>query len=156
MRTTTGSTLIGGYLARIRVDGAPQPTLDALRQLQRSHLTQIPLDTIDTYLTQHEDLDPRSITDRIIWKGRGGTSSQLNIGFGMLLHGLGYLVDLVLARAAEPASDDAHVALIVVAAGRRFLVDVSRSALRRPPGARHRGRPTGHRRHLRRFVDHHR
>ena len=125
--TPNGAAPISEYLTRIEQDGVPRPTADALRILQRAHLMHVPFDTIDTYLTRHEDLDPRTVTERIVNQRRGGTKSQLNIGFAVLLHGLGYLVELVLARASSPRAHltEPHLALIVATAERRFLVDVS-------------------------------
>ncbi|WP_420369404.1 arylamine N-acetyltransferase [Curtobacterium sp. L1-20] len=125
--TPNGAAPISEYLARIEQDSAPRPTAGALRVLQRAHLMHVPFDTIDTYLTRHEDLDPRAVTERIVNQRRGGTKSQLNVGFAVLLHGLGYMVDLVLAQSSSPRlrRAESHLALIVATAGSRFLVDVS-------------------------------
>ena len=125
--TTSGALRIGDYLARIGLDGTPGPSPEALRVLQRAHLTHVPFDTIERFLTRDEHLDPRSVVDRIVVQKRGGSGSQLNVGFGALLHGLGYLVDLVLARVSEARThfDQSHLALIVACSGRRFLIDVS-------------------------------
>lgn len=127
MLAQTTDAPVEDYLRRIGIDGHPQPTDRTLRTLQRAHLLNVPYDNLDAYLTPVGTKDPCTVVDRIVRRRRGGTSSELNVAFAVLLHALGYPIRLVQVQAPNPRADDMapHLAINVSTESGRYLVDVS-------------------------------
>lgn len=120
---------VNAYLRRIGIDGPPAPNSRSLKSLQRAHLLSVPYDNLLPYLAPLEDVSPRTVVDRIVRRRMGGTRSQLNVGFAVLLHSLGYLVSLAQVHARTSDRDDslgaAHLAVAVNTPDGRLLADVS-------------------------------
>lgn len=127
MLAPTTDAPVEDYLHRIGIDGHPKPTDRTLRTLQRAHLLTVPYDNLDTFLSPRSAKDPRAVVDRIVRRRRGGTSSELNVAFAVLLHALGYVVRLVQVQAPDPRADDMapHLAINVSTETGGYLVDVS-------------------------------
>ena len=109
------------YFVRLKLDPT---TLDAhasiekLKQLQESHLAQIPFEN----LAQHgcvggpAVLDLETTATKILDLLRGGFCFELNTLFGMFLRQIGYQVRFVLAHVYTPEGyrgDPTHVIMIV-------------------------------------------
>lgn len=118
------------YLTRIGMpldlDRSPDPDLDFLRELQRSHLLTVPFESLDIVRGVPIILDFQSLYAKVIERERGGFCYELNSLFGWLLRQLGYDVRLVEGQVRNdgtfgPPFD--HMALLVDL-DRQYLVDV--------------------------------
>jgi len=116
------------YLRRIGHDGPREPSAATLAALQRAHLLTVPFDALDCRLGNPVTLDPADAYRKVVEQGRGGFCFELNGLFRWLLGELGYPVASLSARPfvgeGDLAPEHAHLALLVEADGRRWLVDV--------------------------------
>jgi N-hydroxyarylamine O-acetyltransferase len=115
------------YLERLGYGSRPEPTLEALAALQRSHLHTVPFEALDPLLGNPVTVEPADAYRKVVDVGRGGFCFELNGLLAWLLTELGYEVTMLAAR---PLHDDggiappfAHMALLVELE-RRWLVDV--------------------------------
>ncbi|KAF9174840.1 N-terminal acetyltransferase [Mortierella sp. AD011] len=100
---------IFGILKRINYPLAdpnvlPEPTLKTLQELQCRCVTSIPFETLSlrTTKTREVDLSLEGIYDRVVSKHRGGWCFSLNRLAFELLQGIGFKVQLTLARVCKP------------------------------------------------------
>ncbi|HEY5650086.1 MAG TPA: arylamine N-acetyltransferase [Acidimicrobiia bacterium] len=118
---------VAAYLARIRLAGPIEPTLDNLEMLQRAHLTWVPFENLHVFHRRGVETTPEWSVPKIVDRGRGGWCFELNGAFGTLLEALGYSVTRLGAEvlfgnvAAFPVPD--HLTLRVQLE-RPYLIDV--------------------------------
>ncbi|NLG23727.1 MAG: arylamine N-acetyltransferase [Clostridiales bacterium] len=117
------------YLSRIGIPNRPQPTVDALKALQRSHLMAVPYENLDILAGVPLSLEPGALQNKIVARRRGGYCFELNELFGRLLRGLGYGVTDYFARFLRDSDEIPmcrHHVLGVAVPGQpdRYLVDV--------------------------------
>ena len=93
------------YFTRINYIGSKIPSFETLNNLCWSHVTHIPVDTLDIFNNQVKTLDLNSIYHNIIEKHRGGWCYELNGLFAVLLRALGYNVLLLEGSCYIPACD---------------------------------------------------
>ncbi len=119
---------LAGYLSRIGFDGSPHADLASLRALHRAHLAAIPFENIDVRLGRPIRLDPASLEDKIVRRGRGGYCFEQNALFAAALRTLGFDLATLEARVRTPATPTprprTHMVLAVDVDGRRWLADV--------------------------------
>jgi N-hydroxyarylamine O-acetyltransferase len=106
------------------------PSLAALAELTRAHLSRIPFENISKLARRRDPLRHRlpSLTpflDDVEQHHLGGTCYALAFSFHQLLIGLGYRVSLCGADMSAP---DVHLVNVVELDGRRWLVDVGYAA----------------------------
>src|SRR5512133_4175193 len=83
---------VADYLARIGVDHAAPPSLDALAELQARHLERVVFENLEIQRGRQTSVDYGESAERIVKRGRGGYCFHLNGAFGLLLEALGYEV----------------------------------------------------------------
>lgn len=117
---------VAGYLARLALPELPEPDLDGLALLLQAQVRAIAFENLDVLAGQSVDLEPTSLFDKLLGRGRGGYCFELNGLLALALGHLGVDVRPVMARvtwgrtAPGPAT---HQALLVHLAGQRWLVD---------------------------------
>lgn len=120
---------LDAYLSRIGADRPARPTAEALRDLHLRHLHTVPFENLSIHLGEDVSLAPDALLDKILVARRGGFCFELNGAFALLLHSLGYGVQLLEAR-VHPAGGGrgvpyGHLALRVEdAEGTAWLADV--------------------------------
>ncbi|MER5967334.1 arylamine N-acetyltransferase [Streptomyces sp. NPDC002057] len=120
---------LDAYLARIGYDGPREPTLAALRDLQRAHTTGIPFENVHALLGRDLPLDLPSIEDRLVRDRRGGYCFEHVLLFAAALERLGFHVTGMIGRVSlgAPKVLPATHALLAVTArddAREWLCDV--------------------------------
>ncbi len=113
------------YLARLSLDARP-PSAEALADLQTAQMRAIPFETLEPFLGRAPALDPATVAAKLVDAGRGGWCFEQNLLLGLALDALGYPVRQVLGRVrmgAPAGGPRAHLALVVTAGGRDWLVD---------------------------------
>ncbi|WP_079403443.1 arylamine N-acetyltransferase family protein [Streptomyces sp. 3211] len=116
------------YLRRIGAQRPVSPSAQALRDLHLRHLRTVPFESLSIHLGQAVVLEADALLDKL-FGGRGGFCYELNGAFALLLHSLGYRVELLQARVyaagGGPGVPYDHLALRVESEdGRAWLVDV--------------------------------
>lgn len=111
------------YLFRI---GLPYNELsnnkyEALSQLQKQHLFNIPFENIDFNAGRRKDLSQDAIHQNIIRNKRGGMCTELNFSFQRLLKALDYKVKIISGHVKKSYFD--HM-IIMVTLDQEYLVDV--------------------------------
>ena len=118
---------VAGYLARIGLPGATEPSPAGLRVLQERHLATVPFENLSVHLGERIRLDDEALVDKVVRRHRGGFCYELNGAFAALLTALGYRVSLLSAQVYRPDGDLGppfdHMALRVDLA-EPWLVDV--------------------------------
>jgi N-hydroxyarylamine O-acetyltransferase len=117
------------YLARIGWDGAREPSLAVLRELQAAHLVHVPFENLHVFNRVGVETGVDWSYAKIVERRRGGWCFELNGCFAELLRRLGFAVDLLSCRTFEPATgglsvDFDHLALLVHLGDTDYLVDV--------------------------------
>ena len=116
------------YLNRINYLGELKPTLEVLKDLQKSHLLSVPFENLDIHFNRPIELDPRKIYQKIVETNRGGFCYELNGLFYELLKSLGFKVKRISARVYDqtkgfgPEYD--HLAIITRINETEYLADV--------------------------------
>jgi N-hydroxyarylamine O-acetyltransferase len=126
---------VEAYLERIGVKVGP-PDARYLEDLQVSHLRSVPFESLSIHLGERISLADEALFDKIVVRRRGGFCYELNGLFAELLTALGYQVTRLAAsvytgESVGPPLD--HLALVVVADGQRWLVDVGFGAFAQHP-----------------------
>lgn len=123
----TGTLSVENYLTRIGCSSVPEPTVENLNLLQRSHLFHVPYENLDILTGVESSLEIPALYDKIVTRNRGGYCFELNGLFGWLLRKLGYEVTEFFARwhfgESAPIPFRRHRILKVCAEGRFFLAD---------------------------------
>ncbi|NOU96622.1 arylamine N-acetyltransferase [Paenibacillus sp. LMG 31456] len=82
---------IKAYLRRLDIDDVSPPTKDYLFELHRSHIQNVPWETVDIVAGRPASIDERQSV-RLILDGRSGYCFHLNGAFSSLLASLGYKI----------------------------------------------------------------
>lgn len=116
------------YLERILYVGDIEPTYDALKRLQKSHVLTIPFENLDIQYGKPIDLDIWALFDKIVERKRGGFCFELNGLFCELLREIGFNAHLISARVFSKETGFGapfdHAAICVKFEQRNYLVDV--------------------------------
>lgn len=117
------------YLERIGLtDTDIKLDLNSLRRLHRAHLLAIPFENLDIHWKRPIVLDTEKFYEKIVGEDRGGFCYEQNGLFHEVLKVLGFENRIVSSRVdmgdgtITPEYD--HMALIAVAEGQEYLVDV--------------------------------
>lgn len=129
---TSSDVDIAAYLTRIGHTGPTDPTLETLSALVAAHNRTIPFENLDPLLgIPVADLGAAALTDKLVYRRRGGYCYEHNGLLGYVLEALGFGVERLAGRVVWMRDDDAlpaqtHELLAVTLpdAGERYLVDV--------------------------------
>ncbi len=116
---------IDRYLARILAD-KKEPGLDALAQLQKSHMQRVPFENLDVIRKVPINLDTEQFYKKVVENGRGGFCYELNGLFQILLSAMGYSSSLISCTVKTPAGwarENSHAAILVYL-DQPYLTDV--------------------------------
>ncbi len=119
---------VESYLSRIKVI-QKQPSLQYLKELQKSHLLQIPFENLDIHYRNKIVLNYQKVFKKVVINNRGGFCYELNGLFYHLLYHLGFDCFIISARVFSEQKGAygrpfEHMAIIVELAGEQWLVDV--------------------------------
>jgi N-hydroxyarylamine O-acetyltransferase len=95
-----------GYLERLRIADAGEPSAAGLRALHAAHVERVAYEALEIQLGRPTTVDPHEAADRIVRRHRGGYCYHLNGAFSILLTALGY--DVVWHRAGVENRADAR------------------------------------------------
>lgn len=105
------------YFKRIGYTGKPVPDLATLRAIHRLHLLSVPFENLDIHFGTPIYLNTEKFFDKIVTKHRGGFCYELNGLFYELLRNLGFRVQMLSAKVANPdgswGADFDHMTLLV-------------------------------------------
>jgi N-hydroxyarylamine O-acetyltransferase len=94
-----------GYLERLGLADAGEPSAANLRTLHAAHVERVAYEALEIQLGRPTTVDPYEAAERIVARGRGGYCYHLNGAFSVLLEALGY--DVVWHRAGVENPNDA-------------------------------------------------
>jgi len=116
------------YLKRIKFDGETIPDIYTLRTIHRSHVLNVPFETLDIHEKKEIILESEKLYRKIVEKNRGGFCYELNGLFFGLLKELGYKCKMISARVyneeGEPGPEFDHMAIVVKLDNQDWLADV--------------------------------
>lgn len=116
------------YMARLGLEGLPEPTTETLEKLQRAHLYSVPYENLDILAGRPIVLDKQALYEKIVVRRRGGYCFELNELFGHLLRALGYEVTDSFGRFLRGENTIPmrrhHVLLVTCRSGEKYLCDV--------------------------------
>jgi arylamine N-acetyltransferase len=124
---------LDAYFARIDYRGPAEPTLEVLQDLVTAHTGSIPFENLDPLMgVPVDDLSPEALTDKLVYRRRGGYCYEQNGLMGYVLTELGFRVRRLAGRVVWMLPPDAtlgaqtHTVLAVTFPGSQgsFLVDV--------------------------------
>jgi arylamine N-acetyltransferase len=124
---------LNGYFDRISYRGAAEPNLDVLQDLVTAHTRTIPFENLDPLMgVPVGDLGPEALTDKLVYRRRGGYCYEQNGLMGHVLAEIGYRVRRFAGRVTWLLPPDApvgaltHTMLAVTFPGSvgPYLVDV--------------------------------
>ncbi len=122
------SAFVQRYLERLQLRDVARADAQTLAHLQCAHLHRVPYENLDILMGKPLSLDPESVFQKVVERGRGGYCFELNALFRHLLEALGYSVTSHFARfwqnEPDPPPKPRHHVLIVPVDGERYLVDV--------------------------------
>jgi len=115
------------YINRINYEGDLTPNLKVLKDLQQTHLLNVPFENLDIHYGNPIDLD--KIYHKVVKKGRGGFCYELNGLFYTLLNAIGFDSKIISARVYDSKKEGFgkeydHLAIIVKLNQVEYLVDV--------------------------------
>ncbi|MFS0838976.1 arylamine N-acetyltransferase family protein [Paenibacillus sp. 1P03SA] len=122
---------VRAYLKRIGISDIGAPTLPYLAELHKAHVKHLSWQTLDIFGGKPAPIGFKESVDLIL-SGRSGYCFHLNGAFGVLLHSLGYRVNVhragVQPMGAEPRINSFHLGLTVDFAGSadgsgRWIID---------------------------------
>lgn len=93
--------LAAAYLDRLGVM-SPSVDLVGLRQLHEAHLHAVPFENLSVAWREPIPLDEMAAVRKLVGRRRGGFCYELNGAFAWLLRELGFTVDYLEARVADP------------------------------------------------------
>lgn len=128
-------TDLDAYFRRINYTGSRVPTLDALSGLVAAHNRSIPFENLDPLLGRPVyDLSAEALTDKLVYRRRGGYCYEQNGLMRYVLQDLGFGVDALAGRVVwmspdgvdgpPPAQTHNALSVSVPDVDGRFLVDV--------------------------------
>src|ERR1700757_2079450 len=84
---------LNGYFDRINYRGAAEPNLEVLQDLMTAHTRTIPFENLDPLMgVPVDDLSPEALTDKLVYRRRGGYCYEQNGLMGYVLAEIGYRV----------------------------------------------------------------
>ena len=115
------------YFERIGYSGSPRVNLQTLRDLHLAHLQRIPYENIDVFSLQGVDLDPETVTRKVLLRQRGGYCFVQNGLFLRALTELGFKSHANMARVhrnrPQPGGRTHHINLVELE-GETWVCDV--------------------------------
>ncbi|MEU0491067.1 arylamine N-acetyltransferase [Nocardiopsis sp. NPDC006139] len=118
---------IGAYLERIGHTGPVRADAATLAAVHRAQLGAVPYENLDIQAGLVPSLHPDDLFDKIVRRRRGGYCYELNSLLALVLEDIGLEVTRVRGavgpRDAEPPEWANHLALLVRADGRLWVVD---------------------------------
>ena len=124
---------LGAYFDRINYGGPAEPTLEVLQDLMTAHTGSIPFENLDPLMgVPVDDLSPEALTDKLVYRRRGGYCYEQNGLMGYVLTEIGFRVRRLAGRVVwmlppdAPLGAQTHTVLAVTFPGSQgsFLVDV--------------------------------
>lgn len=124
---------LGAYFDRIDYRGAAEPNLEVLQDLMTVHTGSIPFENLDPLMgVPVDDLSPEALTDKLVYRRRGGYCYEQNGLMGYVLAEIGFRVRRLAGRVVwmqppdAPLGAQTHTALAVTFPGSQgsYLVDV--------------------------------
>lgn len=124
---------LGAYFDRIDYRGAAEPNLEVLQDLMTAHTGSIPFENLDPLMgVPVDDLSPEALTDKLVYRRRGGYCYEQNGLMGYVLAEIGFRVRRLAGRVVwmqppdAPMGAQTHTALAVTFPGSQgsYLVDV--------------------------------
>ncbi|HEX5254602.1 MAG TPA: arylamine N-acetyltransferase [Mycobacterium sp.] len=124
---------LDAYFDRIDYRGPAEPTLQVLQNLVTAHTGSIPFENLDPLMgVPVDDLSPQALTDKLVYRRRGGYCYEQNGLMGYILTEIGFRVRRFAGRVVWMLPPDAalgaltHTVLAVTFPGSQgvFLVDV--------------------------------
>jgi arylamine N-acetyltransferase len=123
---------VAAYFDRIGYQGSAEPTVETVRALVAAHNRSIPFENLDPLLgIPVVDLSAAALTDKLVYRRRGGYCYEHNGLMGYVLEELGFGVDRHAGRVVwmnpdGPLPAQTHHVLSVTVPGvdGRLLVDV--------------------------------
>jgi len=117
------------YIKRINYSGDLIPNLVVLKQLQKTHLLNVPFENLDIHYANPIELDIDKIYHKVVVKKRGGFCYELNGLFQKLLSMIGFESKIISARAYDKNKEKFgeeydHLAIIVKLNQNEYLTDV--------------------------------
>jgi N-hydroxyarylamine O-acetyltransferase len=88
----------GRYFARLGYRGSAAPTLATLKSLHALHAEKIPFENLSPFLGEPVKLDPASLQEKLLQRGRGGWCFEQNLLLSYALLDLGFDVTRLAAR----------------------------------------------------------
>jgi len=120
--------IIKKYLHRIQYTDELNPSLQVLKNLQKSHLIHIPFENLDIIAGKPIELDIEKLYNKIVLNNRGGFCYELNGLFFELLRTIGFEVKMVSARVYNKKKgfdqEFDHMVLIARIDNSDYLTDV--------------------------------
>jgi len=100
-----------------------------LADLHRLHAEAIPFENLAAFLGEPVRLDPASIHEKLVERGRGGWCFEQNLLFARVLEAIGFPVRRLAARvrwnvAPGVVTARSHMLMLVAAEGRDWIADV--------------------------------
>ena len=89
---------LDAYFARLGYGGSAAPTLATLRNLHALHAEKIPFENLSPFLGEPVRLDPASLQEKLLERGRGGWCFEQNLLLSYVLVDLGFDVTRLAAR----------------------------------------------------------
>src|SRR5262245_3255513 len=89
---------LDAYFARIGYDGSREPTLRTLQRIHSLHPRVIAFENLSPFLGEPVRLDPDSLQDKLLRRGRGGWCFEQNLLLSHVLLELGFDVRRLAAR----------------------------------------------------------
>lgn len=89
---------IDAYFARLGYRGSAAPTLATLKSLHALHAEKIPFENLSPFLGEPVKLDPASLQEKMLERGRGGWCFEQNLLLSYVLLDLGFDVTRLAAR----------------------------------------------------------
>jgi arylamine N-acetyltransferase len=124
---------LNGYFDRINYRGAAEPNLEVLQDLVTAHTRTIPFENLDPLMgVPVGDLSPEALTDKLVYRRRGGYCYEQNGLMGHVLAEIGFRVRRFAGRVTwllppdAPVGSQTHTMLAVTFPGSAgsYLVDV--------------------------------
>ncbi len=117
---------VHAYLERMGYTGSLEPTAEMLRELQRTHMFNVPFENLDIHNHRFFQIDVPSIYEKIVLRHRGGFCYELNGLFIWLLRELGFDMTLPAGRVfvdGELGPEFGHMNMLIQLE-ERWLADV--------------------------------
>lgn len=124
---------LGAYFDRINYRGSAEPNVEVLQDLMTAHTGSIPFENLDPLMgVPVDDLSPEALTDKLVYRRRGGYCYEQNGLMGYVLTEIGFRVRRLAGRVVwmqppdAPLGAQTHTALAVTFPGSQgsYLVDV--------------------------------